>query len=91
MSSRFKQNDTKLDLEGDELNFNDKLRQSNSALDELLLQGENTLRGLREQHYELKGVKRKILDVGQIVCLNFLFIVLFQSRTYLGLANKTFL
>ncbi|KAF7635575.1 Vesicle transport v-SNARE protein [Meloidogyne graminicola] len=71
MSSRFnKQNDTKLDLEGEELNFNDRLKHSNNALDDLLAQGENTLRHLREQHYELKGVKRKILDVGQMFGLS---------------------
>lgn len=68
MSSRFgKQNDTKLDLEGEELHFNDRLRHSNNALDELLAQGEYTLQNLKEQHHELKGVRRKIFDVGQLV------------------------
>uniref|UniRef100_A0A914L4C4 Uncharacterized protein n=1 Tax=Meloidogyne incognita TaxID=6306 RepID=A0A914L4C4_MELIC len=71
MSSRFgKQNDTKLDLEGEELHFNDRLRHSNNALDELLAQGEYTLQNLKEQHHELKGVRRKIFDVGQLFGLS---------------------
>jgi hypothetical protein len=70
MAQRFphhKQDDTKLDFEGAELDFHDRLKQSHSALDDLLAQGEHTLRNLKEQHFELKGVKRKILDVGQMV------------------------
>lgn len=82
MSSRFskqntdgngRQNEIKLDFEGAELDFHDKLKQSHNDLDQLINSGDYMLRNLKEQHYELKGVRGKILDVGQMVCMYLIF------------------
>jgi hypothetical protein len=69
MASRFhgRQDDTKLDFEGAELDHHERLKQSHGALDDLLAQGEHMLRNIKEQHHELRGVKRRILDVGLMV------------------------
>jgi len=68
MSHRLnRQNETKLDFEGAELDLHDRLKQSHNALDDLISQGEYTLRNIKEQHNELRGVRHRIMDVGQMV------------------------
>ena len=44
--------------------MNDRLQHSNRAVDDLISQGVNVLSGLRDQHMNLRGVRRKMLDIG---------------------------
>ncbi|KAI1724141.1 golgi SNAP receptor complex member 2 like protein memb-1 [Ditylenchus destructor] len=70
LTRRFKANDTHLDFEGTELLVNDKLKQSHSAVDELIAHGNAVLDSIRIQGGSLHGVKRKVLDIGQTLGLS---------------------
>uniref|UniRef100_A0A0M3ILW2 Golgi SNAP receptor complex member 2 n=1 Tax=Ascaris lumbricoides TaxID=6252 RepID=A0A0M3ILW2_ASCLU len=48
-----------------ELLLNDRLHSSNTAVDELISHGTAVLEQIRSQGFNLRGVKRKILDIGQ--------------------------
>lgn len=67
-----KSNKIHIDICDQELNINDRLKQSHSTLDDLISQGTMVLSSLREQHMDLRGVKRNVLDIGQRVIFIFL-------------------
>jgi hypothetical protein len=50
----------------------DKLKESHSAIDDLLAQGGAILGSLRGQQQNLHGMRRKALDIGQMVEFKFL-------------------
>lgn len=56
-----------LDINDQELYVHDRLKQTHSAMDELIAQGTSILGSLRSQHMNLHGVKRRVLDIGQKV------------------------
>lgn len=54
-------------MDDSELLLNDRLHSSNTAVDELISHGTAVLEQIRSQGFNLRGVKRKILDIGQQV------------------------
>ncbi|XGW22242.1 hypothetical protein V3C99_004896 [Haemonchus contortus] len=69
--SRFRPNEsTSLSLEDHELQMNDRLSSSNRQVDDLISQGVAVLESLRSQHMSLRGVRRKILDIGSALGLS---------------------
>ncbi len=62
--------DTYLDISGnepDEFAVHSKLKQSHSAVDDLIAQGMGVLGSLRHQHDSLRGARRKVVEIGQTV------------------------
>lgn len=57
-------------MEDHELQMNDRLSSSNRQVDDLIGQGVAVLESLRSQHMNLRGVRRKILDVGAALGLS---------------------
>ena len=43
------------------------MKSSHRAIDDMISQGSSILDSLKNQHMNLKGVRRKIIDVGQTV------------------------
>ncbi|CAB3401174.1 unnamed protein product [Caenorhabditis bovis] len=70
LKQRFKANDTALSIGDHELQLNDRLQSSHRSLDDLISQGSSVLENLQFQHANLKGVRRKILDVGKVLGLS---------------------
>ncbi|CAI5454034.1 unnamed protein product [Caenorhabditis angaria] len=70
LKQRFRPNDTALSIGDHELQMNDRLHTSHNHLDDLINQGSAVLDSLRSQHMNLRGVRRKILDVGQALGLS---------------------
>lgn len=65
---RFRPNDaTQVPIEDSELLLHDHLKSSESAVDELLSHGSAVLEQIRAQGLGLRGIKRKVLDIGQEV------------------------
>uniref|UniRef100_F1LDF8 Golgi SNAP receptor complex member 2 n=1 Tax=Ascaris suum TaxID=6253 RepID=F1LDF8_ASCSU len=66
LTRRFRPNEaTQLSMDDSELLLNDRLHSSNTAVDELISHGTAVLEQIRSQGFNLRGVKRKILDIGQ--------------------------
>uniref|UniRef100_A0A183UZ78 Golgi SNAP receptor complex member 2 n=2 Tax=Toxocara canis TaxID=6265 RepID=A0A183UZ78_TOXCA len=66
LTRRFRPNDsTHLPMDDGELLLNDRLHSSNSAVDELISHGSAILEQIRSQGFGIRGVKRKVLDIGQ--------------------------
>ncbi|XGW22243.1 hypothetical protein V3C99_004896 [Haemonchus contortus] len=71
LHQRFRPNEsTSLSLEDHELQMNDRLSSSNRQVDDLISQGVAVLESLRSQHMSLRGVRRKILDIGSALGLS---------------------
>uniref|UniRef100_A0A1I7XJH4 Tektin n=1 Tax=Heterorhabditis bacteriophora TaxID=37862 RepID=A0A1I7XJH4_HETBA len=71
LKQRFRANEaTTLSLEGHELQVNDRLHSSHRAVDDLISQGVAVLETLRSQHINLRGVRRKIMDIGSACCVH---------------------
>ncbi|XGW22881.1 hypothetical protein V3C99_005256 [Haemonchus contortus] len=71
LHQRFRPNEsTSLSLEDHELQMNDRLSSSNRQVDDLISQGVAVLESLRSQHMSLRGVRRKILDIGAALGLS---------------------
>uniref|UniRef100_A0A914EFI2 Golgi SNAP receptor complex member 2 n=1 Tax=Acrobeloides nanus TaxID=290746 RepID=A0A914EFI2_9BILA len=70
LTQRFRPNETSVNIADSEILLNDRLRQSHSAVDDMIAQGSAVLESLKLQHMNLHGVKRKILDVGQTLGLS---------------------
>lgn len=71
LHQRFRPNEsTTLSMEDHELQMNDRLSSSNRQVDDLIGQGVAVLESLRSQHMNLRGVRRKILDVGAALGLS---------------------
>lgn len=65
---RFRPNDaTRLPIDDSELFLHDRLQSSHSTIDELISHGSAILEQIRSQGIGLKGIKRKVLDIGQTV------------------------
>lgn len=65
---RFRPNDTtRVSIEDCELFLHDRLQSSHSAVDELISHGSAILEQIRSQGIGLRGIKRKVLDIGQTV------------------------
>lgn len=65
---RFRPNDTThVQIEDSELFFHDHLQSSHTAVDELISHGSAILEQIRSQGMGLRGIKRKVLDIGQTV------------------------
>lgn len=54
------------------------MQNSHRAIDDMIAQGSSILGSLQTQHMSLKGVRRKIIDVGQTVCYK-LYCILYLS------------
>ncbi|KAL3096919.1 hypothetical protein niasHS_002635 [Heterodera schachtii] len=80
LTMRFKPNETHLDFEGTELLVNDRLKQSHNAVDDLIAHGNSVLTSLRHQHLGLKDVKRKMLDIGQVLGLSTTTLQMIEKR-----------
>ncbi|ETN78896.1 hypothetical protein RB195_007719 [Necator americanus] len=71
LHQRFRPNDsTTLTLEDQELQMNDRLNSSNRQVDDLISQGVAVLESLRSQHMNLRGVRRKMMDIGAALGLS---------------------
>ncbi|CAJ0596030.1 unnamed protein product [Cylicocyclus nassatus] len=71
LHQRFRPNQsTTLSLEDHELQMNDRLNSSNRQVDDLISQGVAVLDSLRSQHMNLRGVRRKIMDIGSALGLS---------------------
>ncbi|KHJ93232.1 vesicle transport v-SNARE protein [Oesophagostomum dentatum] len=71
LHQRFRPNEsTTLSLEDQELQMNDRLNSSNRQVDDLISQGVAVLESLRSQHMNLRGVRRKIMDIGSALGLS---------------------
>ncbi|KAI6220687.1 hypothetical protein M3Y99_01596300 [Aphelenchoides fujianensis] len=70
LHQRFRPNETHLNMGDQELLLNDKLKQSNSALDELIANGTAVLDSIRAQGSNLGGIRRRVLDIGQTLGLS---------------------
>ncbi|CAI2357616.1 unnamed protein product [Caenorhabditis sp. 36 PRJEB53466] len=70
LTQRYRPNDTSLSIGDHELQLNDRLQSSHNHLDDLLNQGSAVLESLKMQHLNLRGVRRKIMDVGQALGLS---------------------
>ncbi|WKX89297.1 hypothetical protein Q1695_008724 [Nippostrongylus brasiliensis] len=71
LHQRFKPNEsTTLSMEDHELQMNDRLNASNRHVDDLISQGVAVLDSLRSQHMSLRGVRRKIMDIGSALGLS---------------------
>ncbi|KAJ1361552.1 hypothetical protein KIN20_020829 [Parelaphostrongylus tenuis] len=65
LHQRFRTNEsTRLSMDDHELQMNDRLNSSNRHVDDLISQGVAVLENLRSQHMNLRGIRRKILDIG---------------------------
>ncbi|UMM39318.1 hypothetical protein L5515_016423 [Caenorhabditis briggsae] len=70
LSARYRPNDTALSIGDHELQLNDRLHSSHNRLDELISQGSAVLDNLKSQHFSLRGVSRKMHDIGQALGLS---------------------
>ncbi|EYC45429.1 hypothetical protein Y032_0428g1289 [Ancylostoma ceylanicum] len=71
LHQRFRPNEsTTLSLEDHELQMNDRLNSSNRQVDDLISQGVAVLESLRSQHMNLRGVRRKMMDIGAALGLS---------------------
>ncbi|VDK73309.1 unnamed protein product [Litomosoides sigmodontis] len=71
LTQRFRPNDTThLQIEDSELFFHDHLQSSHTAVDELISHGSAILEQIRSQGIGLRGIKRKVLDIGQTLGLS---------------------
>lgn len=65
---RFRPNDsTRVSIEDSELFLHDRLHSSHNAIDELISHGSVLLEQIRSQGIGLRGIKLKIVDIGQMV------------------------
>ncbi|KAI6186884.1 hypothetical protein M3Y98_00181700 [Aphelenchoides besseyi] len=70
LHQRFRPNETHLNMEDAELQMNDKLKQSHSAIDELIAHGTSVLDSIRSQGSNLTGIRQRVLDIGQTLGLS---------------------
>lgn len=68
LHQRFRPNETTVNFGDQELLINDKIKQSNRGVDELISHGTAVLDSLRIQGANLGSIKQKIFDIGQTVC-----------------------
>lgn len=68
---RFRPNDsTAVSFEDQEHLMNDRLQSTNRQVDDLIAHGAAVLDNLRHQHMSLRGVRRKMMDIGAAVSLD---------------------
>ncbi|MCP9262953.1 Golgi SNAP receptor complex member 2 memb-1 [Dirofilaria immitis] len=68
LTQRFRPNDTiRVSIEDNELFLHDRLQSSQNSIDEIIGHGSAILAQIRSQGIGLKGIKRKVLDIGQTV------------------------
>uniref|UniRef100_A0A7E4ZRZ3 Golgi SNAP receptor complex member 2 n=1 Tax=Panagrellus redivivus TaxID=6233 RepID=A0A7E4ZRZ3_PANRE len=70
LTQRIRPTETTLTFDDTELLVNDSMKNSHRAIDDLISQGQAVLGNIREQGMNLKGVRRKVLDVGQTLGLS---------------------
>ncbi|KJH48260.1 vesicle transport v-SNARE protein [Dictyocaulus viviparus] len=71
LHQRFQTNEsTRLCLEDHELHINDRLKSSNRQVDDLISHGAAVLENLRSQHMNLRGIRKKMLDIGAALGLS---------------------
>ncbi|CEF63224.1 Probable Golgi SNAP receptor complex member 2 [Strongyloides ratti] len=71
LNQRFTANDSvSLNIDDQELQMNDRLLSSHRGIDDLIDQGSAVLEQLKMQGLNLRGVKRKILDIGSTLGLS---------------------
>ncbi|KAE9416559.1 hypothetical protein Angca_007477 [Angiostrongylus cantonensis] len=81
LHQRFRTNEsTRLTLDDHELQMNDRLNSSNRHVDDLISQGVAVLENLRSQHMNLRGIRRKILDIGAALGLSSTTLQMIERR-----------
>ncbi|CAA86311.1 Golgi SNAP receptor complex member 2 homolog memb-1 [Caenorhabditis elegans] len=70
LRTRYRPNDTALSIGDHELLLNDRLQSSHTHLDDLISQGSAVLENLKSQHLNLRGVGRKMHEIGQALGLS---------------------
>uniref|UniRef100_A0A0K0EID0 Golgi SNAP receptor complex member 2 n=1 Tax=Strongyloides stercoralis TaxID=6248 RepID=A0A0K0EID0_STRER len=71
LNQQFTANDSvSLNIDDNELQMNDRLLSSHRGIDDLIDQGSAVLEQLKMQGLNLRGVKRKILDIGSTLGLS---------------------
>ncbi|XP_074551975.1 Golgi SNAP receptor complex member 2 [Halichoeres trimaculatus] len=81
LSRNFTTNDADTSIPMDEtLQFNSKLHDAHSNLDDMISSGSNILNGLRDQRHMLKNTYKKMLDVANMLGLSNTVIRLIERR-----------
>uniref|UniRef100_A0A915PTL2 Golgi SNAP receptor complex member 2 n=1 Tax=Setaria digitata TaxID=48799 RepID=A0A915PTL2_9BILA len=81
LTQRFRPNDTtRLPIEDSELFLHDRLQSSHNTVDELISHGSAILEQIRSQGIGLKGIKRKVLDIGQTLGLSSTTLQMIERR-----------
>ncbi|VDK62981.1 unnamed protein product [Onchocerca ochengi] len=81
LTQRFRPNDaTRLPIDDSELFLHDRLQSSHSTIDELISHGSAILEQIRSQGIGLKGIKRKVLDIGQTLGLSSTTLQMIERR-----------
>ncbi|VDN03072.1 unnamed protein product [Thelazia callipaeda] len=81
LTQRFRPNETTLvQIEDNELVLHDRLKSSHSAMDELIGHSSAILEQIRLQGMGLRGIKRKILDVGVTLGLSSTTLRIIEKR-----------
>uniref|UniRef100_A0A0R3RR08 Golgi SNAP receptor complex member 2 n=1 Tax=Elaeophora elaphi TaxID=1147741 RepID=A0A0R3RR08_9BILA len=81
LTQRFRPNDsTHVPIEDCELLLHDRLQSSHTAVDELISHGSAILEQIRSQGIGLKGIKRKVLDIGQTLGLSSTTLQMIERR-----------
>ncbi|EFO24239.1 hypothetical protein LOAG_04246 [Loa loa] len=81
LTQRFRPNDTThVPIEEYELFFHDRLHSSHNAVDELISHGSAILEQIRLQGIGLRGIKRKVLDIGQTLGLSSTTLQMMERR-----------
>ncbi|PAV68348.1 hypothetical protein WR25_26959 [Diploscapter pachys] len=72
LTQRMRPNDssTAISFDDHQLQMNDQLHNSHRQMDDLIGQGAAVLENLRSQHLNLRGVRRKIMDIGSTLGLS---------------------
>ncbi|CAG9534663.1 unnamed protein product [Cercopithifilaria johnstoni] len=81
LTQRFRPNDTThVSIENCELFLHDRLHSSHTAVDELISHGSAVLEQIRSQGIGLRGIKRKVLDLGQTLGLSSTTLQMIERR-----------
>uniref|UniRef100_A0A0N4Z0N8 Golgi SNAP receptor complex member 2 n=1 Tax=Parastrongyloides trichosuri TaxID=131310 RepID=A0A0N4Z0N8_PARTI len=81
LNQRFTPNEAiSLSIDDHELQINDRLHKSHRGIDDLIDQGSAVLEQIRLQGINLRGVKRKILDIGSTLGLSTTTLRMIEKR-----------
>ncbi|KAM3728498.1 Golgi SNAP receptor complex member [Dirofilaria immitis] len=81
LTQRFRPNDTiRVSIEDNELFLHDRLQSSQNSIDEIIGHGSAILAQIRSQGIGLKGIKRKVLDIGQTLGLSSTTLQMIERR-----------